>query len=542
MPAGLPLLVPGSLRAAFDRVDWAATAIGPVDRWSATMRHTVELALQTRFPISLFWGPELVMIYNDAYVELIADKHPGALGAPAAEIFPEAWDAVGPMMHGVLAGDGATWEQDSRVPLQRHGRLEEAYFTFSYSPIRDAEGRITGMMNIATETTQQVIGRRRLGLLGRLREQLRDVTDLEQLADSALPLLRANAADFAAVDLRLDGVGSSDARLPAAPASAPDGNEVLVEHTDAGHVAWLPVTAPAAGIADGRLVVLLSPGLAPDEGYLGFLRLIASSLTQALGRMRTRAAERSAAEAQARVSEALQRNLLSAPLDAAGLQIAARYRPAARLAQIGGDWYDSFRLPDGSLTLVIGDVAGHDGQAAAGMAEVRNLLRGVAYTVHASPAGMLTGLELAMHGLRVGVIATAVVAQVDDADPAASTKARTLRWANAGHPPPVLIDADGSTQLLERDPDPLLGIGPPGRDRGDHHVVLAPGAAVVLYTDGLIERRSASLDDGLDWLLAATRDTQDLNAEALCDHLTGQLDGPLDDDLALLVLRVQAAG
>jgi serine phosphatase RsbU (regulator of sigma subunit) len=192
-------------------------------------------------------------------------------------------------------------------------------------------------------------------------------------------------------------------------------------------------------------------------------------------------------------------------------------------------------LPDGSLTLVIGDVAGHDQSAAAAMAQVRNLLRGVSYTLQKPPGRVLTGLDQAMHGLAVDVFATAIIAQVEQVQQQAAEGMRTLRWSNAGHPPPVLLMPDGRTRLLESEPDLMLGLA--SRDRDDHTVVLEPGAAVVFYTDGLVERRGISMQERWDWLLGVLAGQQHLSGEALCDHVLAQLDDGVDDDIALMALR-----
>lgn len=117
-------------------------------------------------------------------------------------------------------------------------------------------------------------------------------------------------------------------------------------------------------------------------------------------------------------------------------------------------------LPDGALTVVIGDVSGHDRQAAATMAQVRNLLRGVSYTLQRSPARALSGPDQAMHVLAVDVFAPTVPAQVEQGLADAAAELRTLRWSNAGHPPPVLITPDGPTRLLDTPPDLLLGLAP----------------------------------------------------------------------------------
>ena len=419
----LLLAAAGGLRRAYEEVDWAATGIGPIEAWSPALRNAVELALHTQFPLTLFWGPEFILIYNEAYVALIADKHPAALGRPAREVFPEAWEAIGPMMQSVREGGGATWVQDEPVPLLRRGRLEEAYFTFSYSPVRGVGGEIEGVMDIAMETTQQVIDRRRLRTLSRLREILAGLDSADAILQRGLASLRADAADFPAVSLR--------------PAQAQDGPLVV-----ANGVARLALGPARSGRA--ALEVELSRHLDPDTAYLGFLRLVAASIGQALDRVDAREVERS-------FSESLQRSLLSRPPRRPGAEIAVRYKPATRLAQVGGDWYDAFAGPAGALTLAVGDVTGHDRRAAAGMAQIRSLLRGAAWAEAGAPARSLEALDQAMSGLEVGEFATAVLAELDG---------HTLRWCNAGHPPPAVLGPDGQARLLWTDrAEPLLGIG-----------------------------------------------------------------------------------
>jgi serine phosphatase RsbU (regulator of sigma subunit) len=491
----------GELRGAYEDVDWAATPLGPIHFWSPALRNAVDLALNTRFPVTLFWGPELIMVYNAAYVPLIGDKHPAALGAPAREVFPEAWDAIGPMMESVLEGGGANWVVDERVPMFRHGRLDEAYFTFSYSPIRGLDGSIEGVMDIATETTAQVIDRRRLRTLGRLREVLAALDDAGAILEQGLDALRADPAEFPHVSLRPGPVVGGPVDVAAG-------------------CVRLALGPPHAGRA--VLEVKVGDQVEPDAAYLGFLRLVAAAIGQALDRVDAREGERS-------FSESLQRSLLTEPPRLRGIDIAVRYQPASRVGQVGGDWYDAFCGPGGALTLVIGDVTGHDRRAAATMAQVRNLLRGLAYAEAGSPARSLEALDRAMNGLGIGEFATAVVAELED---------RTLRWSNAGHLPPVLLGPDGRVRLLETTPEPLLGIG--SGERRDHTAELEPGSALVLVTDGLVERRGTPLDDRLAWLRDQLEGRQGLDAEGLSSHLLAQLDERVDDDVALLVLRLAA--
>jgi serine phosphatase RsbU (regulator of sigma subunit) len=232
------------------------------------------------------------------------------------------------------------------------------------------------------------------------------------------------------------------------------------------------------------------------------------------------------------MSEAFQRSLLPAPIRRDRPEVAVRYLPAVELGQIGGDWYDWFELPDGSLTVVVGDVAGHDEHAAAAMAQVRNMLRGVARILHpATPSQVRRGLDLAMQGNAANTFATAVLAQVSGQ----AEDALSLTWTNAGHPPPVLLRPDGTAELLETTPNLLLGLDPEAVSV-DHRIELPDGSTVVLYTDGLIERRGVALAAGFDWLLSELQGRHAMDPEALCDHLLSGITDP-DDDIALLVLR-----
>ncbi|OMQ14381.1 hypothetical protein A7K94_0217020 [Modestobacter sp. VKM Ac-2676] len=204
---------------------------------------------------------------------------------------------------------------------------------------------------------------------------------------------------------------------------------------------------------------------------------------------------------------------------------------------MGGDWYDAFPSADGATTLVIGDVTGHDRDAAAAMGQLRNLLRGIAHALDAAPAPVLTALDHAVHDLGVTTLVTTVLARVEQTPEQAVTGVRTLRWANAGHPPPVLVRADGAAQLLERPRNLLLGVDP-DTPRSDHAVDLWPGDTVVLYTDGLVERRDATLDEGLDRLVTAAAALAGTPVDDLCDALLARMAPDFADDVALLALRI----
>ena len=233
-----------------------------------------------------------------------------------------------------------------------------------------------------------------------------------------------------------------------------------------------------------------------------------------------------------------QRSLLTSPPAPDGLRISVRYQPAAQEAQVGGDWYDAFITAAGSTLLVVGDVNGHDQTAAATMGQVRNLLRGMAYDSDDSPAVLLSRLDAALQGLQLDTLATAVLARVEQSASDRVRGVRRLRWSNAGHPPPLLRRPDGSVHVLEADPDLLLGLDP-GTHRGERVVEVRTGSTLLLYTDGLVERRDAGLDQGVARLAAVLAASGGGSAEELCAALLASI-GPdgNDDDIALLVLQV----
>ena len=239
----------------------------------------------------------------------------------------------------------------------------------------------------------------------------------------------------------------------------------------------------------------------------------------------------------------LQRSLL-APLPAAtGLTLAARYRPAARQDQVGGDWYDALVVPSGAVALVVGDVVGHDLAAAAMMGQVRTMLRTFACAVDEPPSGTVARLDRAMGDLALSGMATLVLARLepepttpDDAGPGC----RLLSWTNAGHPSPVLVTPDGTARLLERssDHDPMIGVVP-GCPRTDERTVVEPGSTLLFYTDGLVERRDEGLDTGLTRLLRAASRHSAEELDAFLDAVVAEA-GPatLSDDVALLAVRL----
>jgi len=236
---------------------------------------------------------------------------------------------------------------------------------------------------------------------------------------------------------------------------------------------------------------------------------------------------------QRRTSEVLQRSLLTPPQHSPGLAVATRYYPAAEAAQVGGDWYDAFVQPSGCTTVVIGDVMGHDVSAAAAMGQLRTLVRGIAYDRDTEPAEVVRRLDTVLHGLGMSTLATAVVLQVGEA----AQGVRRARWCVAGHLPAVLVHPSGEVTQLSGT-GIVVGLGPDQR-RNQHEADLLPGSIVLLYTDGLVERRDRTMTERLAELHDTVADLADRPLDELCDELIARmLPAGSDDDVALVVVRI----
>jgi len=303
-----------------------------------------------------------------------------------------------------------------------------------------------------------------------------------------------------------------------------------------GRRGWVALPLRARDETLGSLVVAWVDEHHVSSDELHVLDTFAAQCAQALDRLQALDAERAAAAAVARMSETLQRSLLTAPPQVPGLEIAVRYTPAAHDAHVGGDWYDAFVTPDGTTHLVVGDVSGHDRDAAASMAQLRNVLRGIAYALSQPPAAVLSWLDRAMRDLQEGVLATAVLAQVEPTPAGLPGAPRRLAWSNAGHPPPLLVRPDGEVDVLVSAPELMLGVQPDA-SRRDHEVRVPPGSTVLLYTDGLVEQRGHPLDVGISALGDHVRRVAALPLEEFCDAVLA-MPHLVEDDIVLLAVRV----
>ena len=358
--------------------------------------------------------------------------------------------------------------------------------------------------------------------------------------DPALPVLSALPVDYPMPVVRTAVTGRA-CFLPDRAAA-----EELVPgagglYALSGVQASAAVPLHARGTTVGALTVAFVEARPWRQADRELLVAFAALTSQALERITARADQAAAAAEVAGMSQVLQRSLLTEPPEPDHAQIVVRYRPASAVAQVGGDWYDAFLQPDGATVLVIGDVVGHDSVAAAAMGQLRSMMRAIAVHTGDGPARVVAGTDRLLRALVVETTATAVVVRLEQGAAQRAAGTTTLRWSNAGHPPPMVLAPGGDVTVLSADePDLLLGVDP-ATDRGESTTVVERGATVVLYTDGLVERREQPLQDGIDLLrtvladLARARLGLDDLADALLERM---IDGHPEDDVALVAVRL----
>ncbi|HVZ72099.1 MAG TPA: ATP-binding protein [Polyangia bacterium] len=207
---------------------WTDTPLGPVDGWPQSLRSALSICLGSGFPIAIYWGPALALLYNDAWSPIPGSKHPWALGREAREVWPEIWDTIGPMFEQVMTKGEATYSEDGLLPMHRHGYVEECYFNFTFTPIRGEGGRVEGVFNAVIETTFRVISERRAQLLRGLSTSIAGAESADEACARAAATLGGGARDvpFCALYLcdqdgaaRLAGLSGVQAGSPGFPRS-----------------------------------------------------------------------------------------------------------------------------------------------------------------------------------------------------------------------------------------------------------------------------------------------------------------------------------
>ena len=329
---------------------------------------------------------------------------------------------------------------------------------------------------------------------------------------------------------------------------AASGEPLLIRDVDEDHIRRVSVTESQAdryralGLRSALVVPLIARGQ-----VLGVLSLMSTgrsgrrydeedlTLAVELGQRGGLAIDNARLfTAEHNVAVALQRSLLPRLPKVTGLRLAARYIVSADGAAVGGDWYDVLALPDGSTGLAIGDVMGHDIRAAAAMGQLRSVLRSYAWE-RSSPALVLDRMDRLVQGLGMADLATAIYARLE---PRGDSGHMTVRWANAGHLPPILLLPNGKAQLLEGASSVLIGVGPSDGPRTEASMDLAPGSTIVLYTDGVIEDRRQGLDQCLANLVAIAETHRPGDGpDALCEKVL-RLNPDPEDDVAILVAQI----
>ena len=322
----------GTMSDLFRAHDWAASPLGIPGQWPASLRIACRIALSSRFPMIVWWGPGLRFLYNDPYIPLLGSKHP-ALDQPGEQVWPEIWHIIGPQLRSVLSSGEPTWSEDVLLPMNRHGYWEETYWTYSYSPVHNDDGTVGGVFTAVTDTTERVIGARRLSALQDLGAQAGTARTVAQAcglvaqslgrAEADVPYfaLYLSAEDHAGPVLAAATEGWQEAAEPAlwplAEALTATGPVIVGDVAD--RIGELPrggwATPPTQamvlrlqGDAEaepiGALVLAASAGRRLDDGYVTFMELIARQTAALINGAIAYQAEQRRAEGLAELDQA----------------------------------------------------------------------------------------------------------------------------------------------------------------------------------------------------------------------------------------------
>jgi PAS domain S-box-containing protein len=331
------MLARGGVAGALIRErDWAGTAVGVMETWPQSLRTALSVCLLSKFPMFVFWGPDMVQFYNDMFTPVLGSKHPAGLGQPARDCWRETWDLVGPMLNGVMAGGEASYFDDLPVTLERSGYTEECYFTFCYTPVHDEAGKVGGIFGTVSETTTRVVGERRLQILRELSDMARAVDSAAEVCAHAAEVFAKHPVDVPYALLYLLDADGANARLAAAtglPAGDPL-REPVIQLTGDGpwplakaavdmvdverEVPYLaragfdppsralvmPFKQSAGARPGGFLVAGLNSGRPLDEDYRAFASLAAGHIAAAIADATAFAAERRRARVLAELDRA----------------------------------------------------------------------------------------------------------------------------------------------------------------------------------------------------------------------------------------------
>src|SRR5215472_7523078 len=329
----------GALMRAFD---WPQTPLGPVSEWPQSLRTAVRIILTSRYAMFVWWGQQLINLYNDPYRAFLGIKHPDALGKSAPDVWQEIWEQIGPRTDAVLLRGESTFDEALLLLMERHGYLEETYFTFSYSPLPDDEGNVGGLFCAVTEETQQVIGERRLALLRDIAAATAECRTTDQVCQSAarslsrarrdLPFSMIYLLEAEGETLKRAGESGVESSNRAAPDSVKlsdesvwpfqrvieNGETVLVQNlpervAEIPKGEWndpptsailLPIVHQGQARPAGVFVAGINPYRRFDHEFRGFLSLLVNQIAVAIGNATAYETERRRAEALAELDRA----------------------------------------------------------------------------------------------------------------------------------------------------------------------------------------------------------------------------------------------
>lgn len=329
-------------------IDWSTTSLGPVEGWPWSLRSALSICLGSSFPIAIYWGKDLILLYNDAWSPIPGTKHPWALGRAAQEVWPEIWPTIGPLFEQVQQAGEATRSQDELLPMRRHGYTEECYFDYTFTAIRGEDGRVGGIFNAVIETTFRVIHARRTTLLAQLSKHINQVRSREEVWPVAIDSLATDPKDIPfcllytidpaspawAVLTASTGIATPFTRVPLGEANPASGKDLLLPGwpTDellAGKGTYqvidlttLPEPLPQgpwpepcqqaivfplfviAGNPTGFMVAGISSRRKLDADYIQFYESVAQQLGTALTNVHALEQERKKAEALSEIDKA----------------------------------------------------------------------------------------------------------------------------------------------------------------------------------------------------------------------------------------------
>jgi PAS domain S-box-containing protein len=329
----------GELGGLIRECDWSKTPLGPLESWPQSLQTAVSICVASRFPIVLYWGAEYVVLYNDAYSAILGSKHPWALGQRCRDCWAEIWDTIGPMLEGVVRTGEATWSDDLLLVLHRYGYAEECYFSFSFSPVRVEAGVAGGVFTAVIETTDNVIGERRLRTLRDLAAKAVDAKSEEDACRLVAETLSENFRDipFSALCAGTDsgfqvlccsGMAADHPLRSLLCEAGSTVSEKLRQVIDSGQSlevdlqtlscelprgAWdapastglfMPIPAVGQNGSPGVLVCAVSPRKKLDDSYRTFFSLVNRQIASSIADARSHEEERKRAEALAEIDRA----------------------------------------------------------------------------------------------------------------------------------------------------------------------------------------------------------------------------------------------